>query len=98
MNFISEKYESMKQKWMKKTPLGKWLVLHGIGDFALRLLGIHVYTDNKVYFWTYSSGILSTIYLVLVTYTAAVYTVEDNFKECLKSFCISSAIVSVYES
>lgn len=95
MNFIQEKYKSIKKKWLNKTPKEKWSFCHKIGDFSLRVVGVHVFSDNKIYFWSYSSTVIVITYVILSTYTIIVSYMENDFKECFKCLCVSGVMASV---
>lgn len=95
MNFFREKYKSLKRRWFSKTPKEKYFFCHKIGDFTLRLVGINLFGNNEIYFWTYSSGVLLAIYTVLAVYTIVISNIESHFKECLECLCISGVMVAV---
>lgn len=95
MNYICEKYKSFKERWLSKTPKEKWSFCHKIGDFALRLIGVRVFSDNKIYFWSYSNLILLASYVSLAMYSIFICIMEDKFEECFKCLCISGQMSSV---
>lgn len=68
MNYFVEKYKSIKQKWMRKTPMAKFLVCLDIGDSSLRLIGVHVFSDNEIFWRTYSILVLIILSVVLLIY------------------------------
>lgn len=95
MNYFGEKYKSIKQKWMSKTPMAKFLVCLEIGDSSLRMIGVHVFSDNKILWQTYSILVLIILSVVLMIYTIVVSMMENNFEECLKSLCVSGLVATV---
>lgn len=95
MNFIVEKYKSIRGKWFSKTPKGKLLFGLKVSDIVLSLVGLKLHSDNKRYFWTYSSGVLIIIYYILALYTVYIYKAENNTLESLKCFCVFGVVTSV---
>lgn len=95
MNFFAETYKSIRGKWFGKTPKGKIILGVKVGDFVLSLVGIKVNSDNKRYFWTYSSAVLVIIYYILALYTVYIYNKENSILESLKCFCVFGVVNSV---
>lgn len=89
MNYIKNKYKSIKENWLSKTPKEKWSIFHKMGDVPLSFLGLRTYSDNKICLWSYSSGVNIMVYVALVIYTITIYITENDFKECLNCVCVS---------
>lgn len=95
MNFVKEKFELIRGKWLSQTQKGKWSVLHKVGDTSLRILGMTIFKENKITFSSYFCGILLGVYAILVSYTIIIYNIENDLKESLKCLCVSGVVVSV---
>lgn len=73
------KYQSVQENWSAKTPTEKWHAIHDIADMISRLVGIHAYSDLKVYWYSASCGILGMIYILLNIYTVQYYLRRGEF-------------------
>lgn len=88
-------YQSIKQKWTKKTPKEKWQFFYNIGDYFLHLIGVNLYNDNVVYWFSYLSYAVVVCYGMLAMYTVYFCINENNPMECIKCFCVGALMLSV---
>lgn len=92
---IVEKYKSIKEQWLSKTPKEKWLLFYRIGDFALRLIGVNVFNDNPRSIWTYSFAVAIVSYAVLFIHTTISCSTENILENCLNNLCAGAVLTSV---
>lgn len=95
MNIIAEKYQSIREKWFKKTPNEKWKFVFNIVNYSLRLIGVNICTDTKIYWLSYTSYSVVVNYMILAAYTVYIYAVEDNILECITCFCVAGVMLAV---
>lgn len=92
---LLKKFQINRKKWLSKTPKEKFNVLYEIGNKMCRLVGIRIFSDMKVYWYTASDGIMYAIYFLLVIYTIVYYTKIDEFLRGLQSTVVIGIVVTV---
>lgn len=76
---LLKNFQTNRAKWQRKTPKEKFDDLYRLGDKMCRLVGIRIFSDMKVYWYTASDGIMYAIYFLLVIYTIDYYTKRGEF-------------------
>lgn len=63
-------FNEFEEEWRKKTPGQKWQTLYSFCDkVAKNIVGIRVFSDMKVNWFSYSGGACSFLYFIFVFYT-----------------------------
>lgn len=83
-------------KWLEgKTPRQKWLLLFNFTNFASNSIGLRTLTDGRIYWWSYSSGVLLGTYAILLPYSIVYSICTGNVASGLNACCASGLVVSV---
>lgn len=88
-------HKVLKEKWDSSTPLGKFNIYSKIGDFVLRLIGVNVFNDCSVYFWSYGCAVTLFVWYTLSIYTIVISFKEGTPKDGLLCLCASGLMGSV---
>lgn len=102
---MSQIFASIKGKWCELstiynewhtfTPTRKWLMFHNLGRKFSKSIGVRVYADAKIKWYSYSMAVLVAVYFSLATYTFYYYAKDGQILEGLKCWSISGLYISV---
>lgn len=91
-----EHFERFKVEWNKKSPKQKWRAIY---DFGGRLsetsVGIRVFSDMKVYWFSYLGGTVSFFHVVFIINTLWVYYKKDDLLRGMQSTCTMGMLITV---
>lgn len=75
LNCAVEKYKSVKQTYLNKSPRQKWLLIRDVGLIFLNVTGVPILDPKfRPNWFSYFPGILSCDYIFLMIYTVFYYS------------------------
>lgn len=95
---LSKWWKNFKNKWHVKTPRQKWFVVYEIGVKLSKLIGITVYENVQLRWYSYFPGVIGLIYFSTVFYTLWYYSMKGEFSrglQCTSSFGIVISVSCV---
>lgn len=92
---ILTKFESLKKRFLTKTPKQKWLLLFNFTNSAWEFSGQRFLTDGKLYWRSYICCALAAFYFTLLPYSSAYHISQNNFGQSLFPICMLGIITSV---
>lgn len=89
--------ERLKTAWKNKTPYQKWKFFYKIGYMAGEIIEVRVFSKEMPGVVGYVPAVTCFIYYSLLLYTVYFYIQNDQFAQCLPSFCFVGFATSVSE-
>lgn len=84
---LLSKYRAALKNWRHRTPKQKFNVLFNIGRVMSEMIGLRVYSDMKIYWYTGSCGILCLLNYAMTFYTIQYYFRRNEFVRGMECTC-----------
>lgn len=84
---LQSKYRNIRKKWQEKTPKRKWDFIFNIGRVMSELIGLRIFSDMKIYWYTASSAVLLTLNYFVTAYTIQYYFRRSEFVRGIECTC-----------
>lgn len=92
---LLERFRSLRKEWPHKTPKEKWQVLCDIPGILLKIFGIRILGDCRVYWLSYFGLFLALNYLCLATYTIIYFGIQGRLIHGTRCLCGVGIVCSV---
>lgn len=93
-----EVLKNFKEEWRMKTPKQKWQFVYNLAAKSGELIGIRVYTDLKVNWFSYFGLLLGVIHIPAVTYTLWISHQKGELLKGMQCLCTLGIMISVGET
>lgn len=89
--------QNVRKKWQVKTPKQRWEFLINFGRVLCEMIGVRIYSDMKIFWYTGTSAVLITIHFTLTVYTVQYYFRRREFVRGMECTCFigMGALVSL---
>lgn len=94
-NTLKSKYQNAQRAWQSKSPADKWDTIHNIGRFESDIIGIRLFSDMKVNWYSASCGVLIVIFFLLDIYTIQYYLRRNEFVRGMECTYVVGIVVAV---
>lgn len=84
-----------RKEWLIKTPQQKWLLIYDAAAMMSKLIGITVYGDMKIYWYSFFLGFVGAIHYSTVFYTRTNYFVKGEYAKSMQCTWTIGIVVSV---
>lgn len=92
---LRSKIQRTQEWWQIKSPAEKWDFIYKIGKVLSHSVGIRVYSDMKVYWYSLSCGLMITIFFTLDLYTIQYYIRRNAFVRGMECTYVLGVVVGV---
>lgn len=92
---LRERFETFRREWPDRTPKQKWQVLSDIPGTLLRIFGIRVLSDCRIYWLSCFGFFLVFNYSVLAIYTLIWYARAGRFIHGTRCLCGIGIVATV---
>lgn len=89
------RYSAAKQSIANKSPKQKWQIIVDFTSFVLKIAGLSFLTEDRIYWWSYSSGLTLFIYFILAPYSVIYHIHRGDLSSALNPVCILGVCISV---
>lgn len=79
------KYQKFGQWWKMKSPEEKWDFIVNVGRSAGNFIGVHLFSDLKVFLYTVTCALLIVMFFILEFYTIQYYLRHGEFVRGMES-------------
>lgn len=86
------------EQWRQKSPKQKWLFIYNINDIMLRMLGIRILNDMKIYWFTCFCIVISLIHFPTSYYTIWIYYERGDILTGMQCTCSCGALIPVMQN
>lgn len=86
---------NFKEEWHLKTPKQKWLFIYYIPAKMCEVLGIRVFTDSKINWFSYFPLVVAMIHFPSVLYTLWIYHKRGEILIGMQCLCTTGIMISV---
>lgn len=87
--------KDLTDKWHLRTPKQKWLLIYTVAAEASEIIGVTVYGDLKIHWYTYVPGLFCLLHLTMILTTLSKYSMEGNYARGLECTCSSGMMIAV---
>lgn len=94
LNFFKE-FQKLRQEWPNRSPKQKWKVLSDIPDVLLKIFGIRILGDCRVYWLSFFPSCLVVNYVGLAIYTLIYYGIDGRFIFGTPCLCGAGIVATV---
>lgn len=98
LSLIKEKwceFLAIYNEWPTLTPKRKLLILFNLGKYSCLAVGVRLYLDAKIKWYSYFLVVVIGVYYSLAMYTMVYHAMDGHILEGLKCFSISGLYISV---
>lgn len=95
LTWLRLKYQNVRNQLFAETPKQKFKLIYFIGNMISKSVGVHVYSDLKVNWYTGICGFLGFIYLLLCIYTFQNYFHQNNLVRAFQCTCLTGITIIV---
>lgn len=92
---IRQRFRTFREEWPNRTPKQKWQFLCDIPGVLLRIFGIRILQDCRVYWLSYFGSFLALNYFGLATYTLVYYAKQGRFIHGTICLCGAGIVCTV---
>lgn len=92
---VREEIEAIRADWPNKSPKQKWQILCDIPDTLLRIFGIRILGDCRVYWLTFFGSFLAINYFSLAIYTLIYFARDGRFWQGTRCLCGVGIVAAV---
>lgn len=89
--------KNFNKNWKLKNPNEKWEWLYNVASIGTELIGVKIFTTNKVTLYSYSAGLFIAIYFISVINAFVHYTMQGQLFHGLIGVGIAAIVVPVGE-
>lgn len=92
---IRSKFHCVRKTWQLKTPHQKWQTIFNTGRVACDAVGVRMYSDNKIVWYTSFGAIIISTCVALILYTIPFYCLRNEFIRSIECSCPLGIIIPV---
>lgn len=92
---IKEQFEILSEWWKAKTSRQKWRSLYSIPETMMRLVGVRVFSDCQLNWYSHLGNVLVLYYTSMVLHTLYYYNKKDQFFFGTRCLCGTGILISV---
>ena len=89
------KIRNISEQWQSKTSKEKFLMLYGIPKWMFEIVGLRMYGDCQVGWYSHFGNVLVTYYVSMVSYTIYYWSRKGQFVYGLRCLCGMGIMISV---
>lgn len=94
LNFLRE-YRTLCREWPNRSPKQKWKFMSDIPDVLLKIFGIRILGDCRVYWLSFFPSLLVLNYLGLAIYSIIYYAQDGRFIFGTRCLCGAGIVATV---
>lgn len=95
MSSLRRQWKMLIEKWRTGSPEQKWKIVYLVGAKASEVIGVTVYGDLVIHWYSYMPGLFGFIHLTSIFYTLLHYSLEGNYSRGLECTCSIGIVISV---
>lgn len=94
---LLKEFQRFLREWHMRTPKQKWLIVYLVGAKTSEAIGITVYGDMQIYWYTYMPGLMGSMHIFLTIYTMWFNFKDGYYKKGMECTCSIGFAISVGE-
>lgn len=92
---LKSKFRRTREWWQIKSPSEKWDFICNIGKVSGNLIGVHVFSDLKIYWYSGSCAVMIAMFFTLVFYTLQYYLLRGEFVRGMECTYLTGVVIGV---
>lgn len=95
MSGLLKEFQRFFRGWHLRTPKQKWNIVYLVGAKTSEVIGVTVYGDMQIYWYTYMPALTVLMHLYLTFYTIWYYFKDGHYKRGMECTCSIGFAISV---
>lgn len=88
-------FQRIHEWWQVKSPAEKWDLIYNIGKVAGDLIGVHLFRDVRIFWYSGSCALMIATFFILVLYTVQYYLLRGDYIRGMECTYLTGVVIGV---